>query len=400
MTGAISSTLRHRIGGRPRADRLRTAIAAVTAAFAALAMAAPAAAQTQHQSEKAAFTVTQVLSGLDHPWGFDFLPDGTIAVNERGGRMLLFSPDGERPVGVDGVPEVMAQGQGGLLDLVVAEDFATSGTVYFTYSEPGQGGSGTAAARARLVRDGEAARLEDLKVIARMEKKTSTTRHFGSRVVPAPDGTVFVTLGDRGDGDRAQDPFDHAGSVLRVNSDGSIPDDNPFADGEEALKEIWSIGHRNVQGAAIEPDTGRLWTVEHGARGGDEINRPEAGKNYGWPVITYGRDYSGAKIGVGTHAEGMEQPLHYWDPSIAPSGMIFYTGDAIPEWKGNIFVGALAASLISRLEVQDGEIAHEEQLLAGEYGRIRTLRNGPDGAIWFSTDEGNGGLYRIAPSGG
>ena len=246
-----------------------------------------------------------------------------------------------------------------------------------------------------MVADG-AARLEDVKVLASMNRKTSGGRHFGSRIVPAPDGTLFVTLGDRGEEDRAQDPQDHAGSVLRVAADGSIPSDNPFADGGQALPEIWSTGHRNIQGAAIEPETGVLWTVEHGARGGDEINIPQAGKNYGWPVISYGRHYSGLSIGVGTEAEGYEQPVHYWDPSIAPSGMAFYTGDAVPQWRGDLFVGALKDQLISRLEVADGEVVSEERLIAGEYGRIRTLRNGPDGALWFSTDEGEGAIYRIS----
>ncbi|WP_428697916.1 PQQ-dependent sugar dehydrogenase [Stappia sp.] len=357
---------------------------------------APASAQGVHEAGGVKFTVTRAVADLSYPWGFDFLPDGSLLVNEVEGRMWLVSTDGERRIEVTGVPRVRAVGQGGLLDLVVAPDFGTSGRVYFTFSEPGTGGAGTAAATARLLREGDTARLADVAVIARMEKKTGSGRHFGSRIVPAPDGTLFVTLGDRGDADRAQDPKDHAGSVLRVNADGSIPDDNPFADGAKALPEIWSTGHRNIQGAAIEPSTGLLWTVEHGARGGDEINRPEAGRNYGWPVISYGRHYSGLRIGVGAQAQGYEQPLHYWDPSIAPSGMAFYTGDAVPQWRGSLFVGALKDQLISRLEVENGEVVAEEQLVVGDYGRIRTLRNGPDGTLWFSTDEGEGALYRIS----
>ncbi len=348
-----------------------------------------------HATDLTRIVVTPVVSGLSYPWGFDFLPDGSILVNEIEGRMILVPADGTERITVSGVPEVRAAGQGGLLDLVVAGDFAESGTVYFTFSEPGAAGAGTAAARARLVRANGDARLEDVTVIARMAKKTGSGRHYGSRVVPAPDGTVFVTLGDRGEADRAQDPFDHAGSVLRVTADGGVPADNPFADGKAALPEIWSVGHRNVQGAAIEPGTGLLWTVEHGARGGDEINRPEAGKNYGWPIVSYGRHYSGLPIGIGTQAEGYEPPLYHWDPSIAPSGMAFYTGDAVPVWSGDLFVGALKDQLISRLEVVGGKVVSEERILQGDYGRIRTLRNAPDGGLWFSTDEEEGGIYRI-----
>lgn len=352
-------------------------------------------AQDTHKAESATFSVSRMTEALDHPWGFDFLPDGAVLVNERDGRMLYFPPNLSRPVPVEGVPQVRASGQGGLLDLAVAPDFETSGRIYLTFSEPGPGGAGTAAASAEFIRDDAGPRLENVRVIARMNKKTGAGRHFGSRIVPAPDGTVYITTGDRGESERAQDPFDHAGSVLRVNADGTIPTDNPHADGVKGLPELWSIGHRNIQGAALHPQTGELWTVEHGARGGDEINRPEAGRNYGWPVISYGRHYSGGKIGVGTEAEGYEQPVHYWDPSIAPSGMAFYAGEAVPEWTGDMFVGALKDRLIARLEIEDGKVVAEEHLIEGDYGRIRTIRNGPGGTLWFSTDESDGALYRI-----
>lgn len=352
-------------------------------------------AQDIHEAKSATFSVSRMTGALDHPWGFDFLPDGSVLVNERDGRMLYMPPDFGETMPVEGVPEVRASGQGGLLDLMIAPDFETSRRVYFTFSEPGPGGAGTAAASAVFIRDDAGPRLEKVRVIARMNKKTGAGRHFGSRIVPASDGSVYVTTGDRGDGERAQDPFDHAGSVLRVNADGSIPADNPFTDGKKALPELWSMGHRNIQGAALHPGTGELWTVEHGARGGDEINRPQAGLNYGWPVISYGRHYSGGKIGVGTAAQGYEQPVHYWDPSIAPSGMAFYTGEAMPEWTGDMFVGALKDQMIVRLEIDAGKVVGEEHLVEGDYGRIRTIRNGPDGALWFSTDEPDGALYRI-----
>ncbi|SDU28402.1 PQQ-dependent sugar dehydrogenase [Stappia sp. ES.058] len=366
------------------------------AAVIGLASLPQALAQQVHEAASARFTVTKMVDGLDYPWGFDFLPDGSLLVNEVDGRMLWVSADLGQRVEVAGVPEVRASGQGGLLDVVVAPDFTQTGDVFLTYSEPGPGGAGTTAARARLLREDGTVRLADVKVIARMDKKTRGGRHFGSRVIPAPDGTVYVTTGDRGEAERAQDPFDHAGSVLRVARDGGIPADNPFANGEKALPEMWSTGHRNIQGAAVEPGTGRLWTVEHGARGGDEINVPRAGLNYGWPVISYGRHYSGGRIGVGTTAKGYEQPVHYWDPSIAPSGMAFYSGDAIPAWTDDLFVGALKDQLISRLEVENGAVTNEERLVVGDYGRIRTLRNGPGGTLWFSTDEADGALYRIS----
>ena len=228
-----------------------------------------------------------------------------------------------------------------------------------------------------------------------MKKKTDSGRHFGSRIVVARDGNLFVTIGDRAERERAQDPQDAAGSVLRISKDGSIPADNPFADGKQGLPEIFSIGHRNAQGATLHPETGELWTLSHGARGGDEINRPEAGKNYGWPVISYGKHYSGAKIGVGSEAPGMEQPVYYWDPSIAPSGLAFYSGELFPEWEGNLFAGALKFRMLVRLEIKDGRVVHEEELFQGVYGRVRDVRVFDDGALWLLTDSDNGKILRI-----
>ncbi len=338
-----------------------------------------------------------VTQGLEHPWGLDFLPGGGAIVTERSGRLRLIAADGSLSEPVAGVPKVLARGQGGLLDVAVAPHFSESGTIFFTFSEPGDGGAGTALARARLVQDGGAARLDDLDVIFRMARKTGTSHHFGSRVVVMPDGTLMLTTGDRGHGDRAQDMQDSAGAVLRINADGSIPQDNPFPEGSNALPQIWSKGHRNVQGAIYDPLTKALLTVEHGAKGGDEVNRPEAGKNYGWPVITYGVNYSGETIGIGTEAPGYEQPLFYWDPSIAPSGLAVYDGDMFPEWRGDLLVGSLKFALLSRLDRDgQGKILEEQRFFEGEFGRIRDVNVAPDGSIWLLTDEDDGTVIRVS----
>lgn len=336
-----------------------------------------------------------VVAGLEHPWGLEFLPGGGAIVTERPGRMRLIGTDGALSEPVDGVPKVAARGQGGLLDVTVASDFARSGTIFFTFSEPGDDGQGTALARARLVRDGTVVRLEDVVVIFRMARKTRTRHHFGSRVVVMPDSSLMVTTGDRGQGERAQDGQDSAGAVIRINADGSIPADNPRFDGW--LPELWSKGHRNVQGAIYDPVTGGLLTVEHGAMGGDEVNRPEAGRNYGWPVISYGRNYSGTRIGVGNKAPGYEQPLFYWDPSIAPSGLAVYRGNMFPEWQGDLLVGSLKFALLSRLDRdENGKIGEEQRLFEGEFGRIRDVNVAPDGSIWLLTDEADGAVIRIS----
>jgi len=365
--------------------------------FAGLA-ASPVFAADSYESEKHAFTVETVVRGLDHPWSLAFLPDGAMLVTERSGALRLISGGKLLDDPVTGTPEVAASGQGGLLDVVLDPNFADNNLIYLSFSEPGDDDTaGTAVLRAKLVRDGGAARLTNRTVIFRMGRKTGTAHHFGSRLVFAPDGMLYVTVGERGDGERAQDPFDHAGSVIRIRSDGSVPDDNPFADGRKGLKEIWSTGHRNPQGATLNTATGEVWTVEHGARGGDEINIPRSGKNYGWPVISYGRHYSGAKIGVGTKKTGMEQPVHYWDPSIAPSGLAFYDGAAFPKWKGNLFVGALKFRMLVRLELDGDKVVGEERLIENRYGRIRDVRVGPKGAIWLLTDQRNGLLLKLSP---
>jgi glucose/arabinose dehydrogenase len=359
--------------------------------------ASPALAQTQSFNTEAVTLRADVIAGgLDHPWGLDFLPGNEAIVTERSGNIRILSEGGlSEPV--SGVPKVAARGQGGLFDIAVARDFATSGTIFFSFSEPGRGGTGTALARAKLIRDGAEARLDDVKVIFSMNRKTGTSHHFGSRIVVNDDGTLFVTTGDRGQGDRAQDMKDHAGAVIRINADGSIPADNPAPDGKAMAAEIWSKGHRNLQGATFDPVLGGLITVEHGAQGGDELNRPQAGKNYGWPVITYGRDYSGEKIGVGTSAKGYEQPLYYWDPSIAPSGLASYQGEMFPEWKGDLLVGSLKFELLSRLDRDaKGNILDEERILDGAFGRIRDVNVAPDGSIWLLTDEGDGMIVRLS----
>lgn len=357
----------------------------------------PALAESQsYNTDNVTLRADVIANGLDHPWGLDFLPGNEAIVTERSGNIRILSQGGlSEPVA--GVPKVQVRGQGGLLDIAVARDFERSGTIFFSFSEPGRGGAGTALARAKLVREGAAARLEDVKVIFSMNRKSNAGQHFGSRIVVNDDGTLFVTTGDRGDGNRAQDMHDHAGAVIRINTDGSVPVDNPSPDGKAMAPEIWSKGHRNLQGAIFDPVLGGLITVEHGAQGGDELNRPQAGKNYGWPVITYGRDYSGEKIGVGTSAKGYEQPLYYWDPSIAPSGLASYQGDMFPEWKGDLLVGSLKFELLSRLDRDaKGNVLDEERMLDGAFGRIRDVNVAPDGSVWLLTDENNGAIVRLS----
>ncbi|MGB6118605.1 MAG: PQQ-dependent sugar dehydrogenase [Mesorhizobium sp.] len=353
-------------------------------------------AQQIFSTELVPLSAQTVSDGLENPWGLDLLPDGRMIVTERAGRMRLVDTAGKLSAPLAGLPEIAASGQGGLLDAAVAKDFATSGLIFFTFSEPGPGGAGTAIASAILKADGGEPRIDDVKVLFSMEKKTGRGQHFGSRIVQHPDGTILFSTGDRGDGPRAQDMGDAAGAILRINRDGSVPADNPYAAGQNgALPQIWSKGHRNPQGFTVDA-TGRLWTVEHGARGGDEVNSPEAGKNYGWPTISYGVNYIGTKIGEGTQAPGLEQPLFYWDPSIAPSGLIVYEGEMFPEWKGDLITGSLKFGQIARLDrTEDGKIGKEERFLDGEFGRIRDVNLAPDGSILLLTDEADGRIIRL-----
>ncbi|HXF95047.1 MAG TPA: PQQ-dependent sugar dehydrogenase [Gemmatimonadales bacterium] len=338
--------------------------------------------------------VVTVARGLEHPWALAFLPDGRMLVTERPGRMRIVEPDGRLSPPLKGVPAVWAQGQGGLLDVVLAPDFPQSRALYLSYAEPAAlGRAGTTVARARLAEGG----LEDVTVIFRQEPKRLAGQHFGSRLVFTPDGLLFITTGDRGARDAAQDLALPIGKVIRIRPDGGVPQGNPFLGRRGVRPEIWSYGHRNIQGAALHPETGRLWTAEHGAMGGDEVNVPQAGRNYGWPVITYGRDYSGARIGEGTAKPGMEQPVHYWDPSIAPSGMAFYAGDRFPAWRGDLFVGSLRYGLLVRLELQGERVVAEERLLEGLGDRVRDVRQGPDGYLYLVTDEAAGRILRIEP---
>jgi aldose sugar dehydrogenase len=352
----------------------------------------------EQASQKAKFRTDIIVKGLTNPWAIAFLPEGRLLVTEKPGRMSVYGADGKLVGAVSSVPEVAAVGQGGLLDVVLAPDYAQSKRIYFTYAEPrAEKRNGTAVASARLMDEAKKPRLEDVKVIFRQEPAYGGGFHFGSRIAIARDGNLFVTLGERNQKTPAQDLNEHLGKVVRIAPDGSVPKDNPFVGKSGARAEIWSYGHRNPQSAAIHPASGKLWIVEHGARGGDEINIPEAGKNYGWPIITYGVDYSGLRIGEGTSKAGMEQPIHYWDPSIAPSGMAFYTGDAFPGWKGSLFVGALAGQHLSRLELSGEKIVREERLITDLRERIRDVRQAQDGTLWVVTDSRDGKIIRLSP---
>ena len=386
-----------------RAGILSAALTLVIAGIIAGAGAAQDGKTVTSKSSAGNLEVETVASGLENPWGLAFLPDGRMLVTERPGRLRIVSRSGTVSAPVANVPPVFANGQGGLLDIALAPDFADSRMIYFSYAEPREGAAGTSVARGKLMEEAGNAWLDGVQVIFRQQPASGGSNHFGSRLVFARDGSLFITLGDRYSlREKAQDLSTHIGKIVRIWPDGTVPDDNPFAKANGPRPEIWSYGHRNVQGAALDPVTGRLWTVEHGARGGDELNHPEAGRNYGWPVITYGRDYTGLAIGEGTAKPGMEQPVKYWDPSISPSGLTFYTGDLFPAWKGDLFVGALSGSRLVRLRL-DGDkqrVTEEEDLLEDLGERIRDVVQGPDGALWLLTDDpGAGRVLRVAPAG-
>ena len=349
------------------------------------------------RTETGSVKLTEVASGLQNPWALAFLPDGRMLVTERPGRLRIVGRDGSVSAPIDGVPEVHARGQGGLLDVALSPNFADDKLIVFSYAEPTAGGARTAVARARL--DAEGLRLEEVRRIFAQNEDPSGNHHWGSRLVFARDGTLFITLGDRFHSrERAQALDSHLGKVVRIAIDGSVPADNPLAGRSDARPEIWSWGHRNVQGAALHPQTGELWTHEHGPQGGDEINRTRAGLNYGWPEVTYGREYvTGRKIGAGEAREGVEPPVLQFTPSIAPSGMAFYTGDVFPQWKGNLFVGALKFQLVARVVLEGDRVVHEERLFTELGRRIRDVRQGPDGHLWL-LDETEGRILRLDPA--
>ena len=364
-------------------------------ATALLALSPAAHAQT-FKSSAGDLKVETVVGGLSHPWALAFLPDGNMLVTERPGRMRIVTPDGKLFPPLQGMPKVSASGQGGLLDVVLDRNFAQNKTIYFCFAEPANGGARTSMARATLG-DGK---LDAVKVIYRQNGPLSSGSHFGCRIAQTADNNLFLTQGEHfTDRDEAQKLTSHLGKIVRIKPDGSVPNDNPFVGRNDALPEIWSYGHRNMQGAAIHPVTGKLWEHEHGAKGGDEINIPLAGKNYGWPVISFGVNYDGSPVGSGkSEMPGMEQPIKYWVPSIAPSGMAFYTGDLFPAWKGSLFVGALAGQMLVRLSLDGDKVTGEERLLQGLRERIRDVRVGPDGAIYLATDNSAGRILKVTPA--
>ncbi len=339
-----------------------------------------------------------VASGLVHPWGMALLPDGRWLVTERPGRMRIISAEGQVGEPIAGLPAVDARGQGGLLDVILSPGFATDRTIFWSYAEPREGGNATSVVRGVLSEDGSS--VGDVQVIFRALPVYDGDKHFGSALAFSPDGKLFITLGERSDAPmrpQAQALDSHMGKVIRINADGSVPQDNPFVGRAGALPEIWSLGHRNVQGVAVQPGTGAVWTIEHGTRGGDELNRPEAGKNYGWPIIAYGVEYRGAPINEGiTAREGLEQPVYYWDPVIAPGGQTFYSGAMFPGWDGNLLIAGLGGKSLTRLVLEGDRVVGEERLLTGLGERIRDVAVGPDGAVWVITDEEDGKLVRLA----
>lgn len=354
------------------------------------------------RSELAELRLDVVTAGLSHPWAMVFLPDGKMLVTERGGTLRTVTADGRISEPISGVPPVDARGQGGLLGLALHPRFAENRLVYMSFSEPGPGGTNSTAV-ARGVLSEDARTLTDVTVIFSQQPKVASTLHFGSRLVFDREGRLYVTLGERSHAnvrEQAQALDSHLGKIIRINDDGSVPQDNPFLGTQGARPEIWSYGHRNVQGATLHPETGKLWSIEHGPRGGDELNIPEAGRNYGWPVISYGVNYDGSPVGSGKSAmPGMEQPVYQWTPVIAPGNMTFYTGEAIPQWRGNLLIAGLRARALVRLELSAERVVHEERLLNRFGQRIRDVVQGPEGAVYLLTDEDPGAILKLSPAG-
>lgn len=351
-------------------------------------------AASQNSPSDKRFTITTIADGLQHPWGMAFLPDGNILITERPGRLRIIKQGMLQSEAIAGLPTIAAKGQGGLLDVVLHPDYSKNGWIYFSYVAGSDNQFGTEVGRGRLVNN----RIIDWQVLFRLQPKSSSGRHFGSRLWFDRNNYLYISLGDRGERFRAQDLNDHAGSLIRLHDDGSIPADNPFIKQQGKQAEIYSYGHRNIQGAAVNLSTGEIWVHEHGPQGGDELNIIQAGLNYGWPVITYGKEYgSGDEIGVGTHKTGMQQPVYYWVPSIAPSGMTFYNGDQFPAWRGNLFIGSLKFRLLVRLELDGNKVVREERLLKDKLGRIRDVQVAPDGYLYLLSDQKNGKLVRLQP---
>ena len=360
---------------------------------AALSISAGSAEPRDYRSEKHDFRLVPVGGPLDQAWGMAFLPDGRILVTEKDGNLRILDGEGNLSKPLRGLPRIESYGQGGLMDVALDPGFALSRRLYLSLAWDAKGGKTTAVGTARLSGD----RLRGFKLIFAGRPGSGSGRHFGSRLRFGPDGRLYVTIGDRGHRPNAQDLGTHAGAILRLDRDGTAPADNPFAGRPGALPEIWSYGHRNPQGLAFDPDTGRLWSQEHGPKGGDEVNLVERGRNYGWPAITHGRNYIGTKITDETARPGMEQPRTFWVPSIAPSGLTVYRGDRFPGWDGNLFVGALRAQLLVRLELEGDRVVREERLLTDFGNRIRDVRTGPDGLIYLLLDENDAAVWRLEP---
>ena len=369
-------------------------LAAVTVVAGCAAIASQDAAHAQvKESLEHRFEAVVLAEGLENPWGLAFLPDGRMLMSERPGRLRIYEDGKGLSAPVTGVPEVAARGQGGLLDIVFHPDYAANGWIYMSHAVAREGGARTAVSRARL--DGAA--LRDLETVFVAKNPGSGGVHFGSRLAFGADGKLYVSAGERGNGNQAQNPKNHNGTVLRLNDDGSIPADNPFVGRDDALASIFTYGHRNPQGMIRHPVRDEIWVHEHGPQGGDEINRLVGGANYGWPVVTFGRSYAGFPIGEGSAKDGMAPPLHHWTPSIAPSGMAYYDGDAFPRWRGNLFVGSLKFRYLARLVLDGTRVVSQERLIERDFGRVRDVRQGPDGLIYVLTDESDGRLIRLQP---